>query len=376
MSDAGEKTQAPTAMRRRDAANKGDLLQSRELATSLVFLSGAAWIATAGPWFVGSAESVLRSGLTFGRTDIARFDPALRAWQLCAPAVTPMATLLAATLLATLAAPALLGSLGFRSAAFLPQFNKLNPASGLARIFGTRSLIELGKSLAKVALLGVIGFVVLSSHAQTIRGLSALAPPRAIATAGVIFAGLVLWLGAGLAIIGIIDTPIQFVQRLNRLRMTRDEIKQEHKESEGSPETKTMARQRRHEILNGSARRAIGEATIVLTNPTHFAIAVRYRPGLDAIPLVVARGRGETAQAIKALAKESKIPSLEYPQLTRALYFTTRAGQPISADLYMAVATVLAFVFNLEQAMAESIPPPVIVVPPEKRFDENGHHKP
>jgi flagellar biosynthesis protein FlhB len=154
--------------------------------------------------------------------------------------------------------------------------------------------------------------------------------------------------------------------------MTLHEVKEEHKETEGSPETKQMARQRRHEILGHSARRAVGEATVVLTNPTHFAVALRYRPGIDAVPMVVARGRGETAQAIKQLARDAAVPLLDYPQLTRAIYFTTRAGQPVSSDLYLAVATILAFVFNLDRAMAEGTTPPEIAVPPDKAFDERG----
>lgn len=128
-------------------------------------------------------------------------------------------------------------------------------------------------------------------------------------------------------------------------------------------------------MLAGSARKAVEEATVILTNPTHFAVALRYRPGIDAAPVVAARGRGDVALAIRALAKEQGVPTLEYPQLTRALYFTTRAGHVIAEDLYIAVATILAFVFNIERAMAEGVTPPNVEVPEARHYDEHGKRR-
>lgn len=370
--DSDQKTQAPSAKRKRDAAAKGDVLQSRELGTALVVLAGAGWIALAGPWLVGTMRDMLRTGLTIGRADVDGFDPWPRAVGLGMESAAPVAVLFAATILAAIAGPAMLGSLGFRASGFAPKPSKLDPMAGLQRIFGAQGLIELLKSLAKVVLLGGIGWWLISARLPTMMGLSSVDHYRAAPLLGDLFVTTVLWMAGGLAVIGMIDAPIQFMRRTARLRMTHHEVKQEHKESEGSPETKNMARQRRQEILSGSARRAVGEATVILTNPTHFAVALRYRPNIDAVPTVVARGRGETALAIKALAKESAVPLLEYPQLTRAIYFTTRAGQPIASDLYLAVATIMAFVFNIDRAMAEGVSQPTVAVPPEKAFDESG----
>jgi flagellar biosynthesis protein FlhB len=266
----------------------------------------------------------------------------------------------------------LLGSLGFRAGGFAPKPSKLDPLAGITRVFGAQGLTELGKSLVKVILLGAIGWWLISARLPAMLGLAAIEHNGASFLIGDLFVTIVLAMGAGLALIGLIDAPIQFIRRNARLRMTLHEVKEENKESEGSPETKNMARQRRHDILSGSARRAVDEATVILTNPTHFAVALRYRPGIDAVPTVVARGRGETAQAIKALARETQVPLLEYPQLTRAIYFTTRAGQPVASDLYLAVATILAFVFNLDRAMAEGMQQPTVTVPPTKAFDERG----
>jgi flagellar biosynthetic protein FlhB len=175
-----------------------------------------------------------------------------------------------------------------------------------------------------------------------------------------------------LAVIALIDVPAQIFQRAGRLRMSKQEVKDESKQTDGSPELKAAVRRRQHEVLRGSARSAVAEATVVLTNPTHFAVALRYRPGEDGAPVVVARGRGATAQAIRELAAEKEVPVLSYPQLTRAIYYTARTGQVIREDLYLAVATVLAFVFNLDAVLAEGGQQPSVDVPPGARFDEKG----
>ena len=173
-----------------------------------------------------------------------------------------------------------------------------------------------------------------------------------------------------LAAIAALDIPAQLIQRGGRLRMTKQEVKDEHKESEGNPEVKGQQRARARAMLGKGARKAIAEAHVVLTNPTHFAVALRYDRGRDQVPVVVARGRGATALAIRELAAEATVPVLEYPQLARAVYYTSREGQEVRDDLYLAIATVLAFVFNVNAAAGGS--PPPIDVPTGARFDENG----
>jgi flagellar biosynthetic protein FlhB len=197
----------------------------------------------------------------------------------------------------------------------------------------------------------------------------------ALAELGGTFVFAVLVMALALALIAGLDIPAQIFQRSGRLRMTKQEVKDEHKQTEGSPEMRAAQRRRQAEVLRGSARTAVTEATVVLTNPTHFAVALRYRPGYDAAPIVVARGRGATAEAIRDLARESEVPVLSYPQLARAIYFTARAGQVIREDLYIAVATILAFVFNLDRAMAEGVSQPSVEVPPEARFNEEGRRE-
>ena len=370
--DQDQKTEAPTPKRRREAAENGDVLQSRELGTALVILVGAAWIALAGPMLMSSLQTMLTGGLSFGQADVIGFDPGQVIMRLLGAVALPVLILFALTMVAAVAAPAVLGSLGFRTSAFAFKGNKLNPLSGFKRMFGLQGLIELVKSIAKVALLGGVGAWLIFSQTRNIVGLSAQDINPALANVGHVFTVTILVMAGLLALIALIDVPAQLFQRMRRLRMTKQEIKDEHKQTEGSPELKGALRRRQLETARNSARKAMAEATMVLTNPTHFAVALRYRPEIDAAPVVLAKGRGATAEAIRELAGEHDVPMLSYPQLTRALYYTSRPGQIIREDLYMAVATILAFVFNLEQALASGQQQPDIEVPTAMRFDTSG----
>lgn len=374
--DQDQKTEAPTPKRRRDAAEKGDVLQSRELGTALVVLVGAAWIAFAGPMMVDALETMVSDGLSFNAADVREFAPGTAILRLLGIVALPLLGLFALTLVAAIGTPAALGSLGFRTSAFAPKGGKLNPLTGAKRMFGLQGLIELGKSLAKVVLLGTVGVWLLMSQTRGMIGLGAQDIRSALGNVGNVFVVAVLVMAVALALIAMIDVPAQMLQRTRRLRMTKQETKDEHKQTEGSPELKAAIRRRQHETARNSARQAVSEATVVLTNPTHFAVALRYRLDQDAAPIVVARGRGATADAIRELAAEHQVPMLSYPQLTRALYYTSRAGHPIREELYMAIASVLAFVFNLDAALSEGASQPEIQVPPALRFDASGRPQP
>jgi len=370
--DKDQQTEAPTPKRRRDAAQKGDVLQSRELGTALVVLVGAAWIAFMGPMVMGTMETMLSDALSFDAADLRNFDPATAALRLLGIVALPVIALFALTLVAAVGAPAMLGSLGFRPQAFGFKGSKIDPIAGTKRIFGAQGMIELGKSIAKVILLGGVAAWLLFGETRGMIGLSAQEMRPALANLGNTFIIAVLVMAAALAAIAMIDVPAQMYQRLQRLKMTKQEMKDEHKQTEGSPELRAALRQRQRETARNSARKAMADATVVLTNPTHFAVALRYRPGEDAAPIMLAKGRGATAEAIRDLAGEHEIPMLSYPQLTRALYYTSRPGQIIREDLYMAVATVLAFVFNLDAALAAGNAQPDVEVPQGLRFDSRG----
>lgn len=370
--DKDQKTEAPTQKRIADAATKGDVLQSRELGTAIVMLAGSAWMMLAGPWFIQACQSTIRKGLSFDNTDVITFDPAMAATRLASASLMPLTLLFGATVLASIAGPTMLGSLGFRSGAIAFKGDRLNPVSGLGRIFGMNGLVELGKAMAKALVLGVLGYWLISRDMPHIMGLGAQDMAPAAAALGDMVIRAIVWLALGLGLIAGIDVPVQIIRRKGRLKMTRQEVKEEMRQTEGAPELKQAIRQRQQSLMTGSARKAVTEAHVILTNPTHFAVALRYDPLKDFAPMVVARGRGETALAIRELAKECSVPTLEYPQLARAIYFTSRSGQTIAEDLYLAVATILAFVFNIERALAEGIAAPLVEVPHDKRFDEHG----
>ena len=370
-----QKTEQPTAKKLADSAREGDVLMSKELATALMMLAGAGWLFAAGGWLVQSAGELLKRGLTLGADDVAHFAPGEALMRNGVEILLPLSSLFALALLASIGAPAMLGSLGWRGKAIAFKGNRMNPLSGIKRIFGPQGLIELVKSLAKVLLLGTIGYWLVANSLPAIMSMAQADLNGAIGLAGKSVGHAMLAMAGGLVVIALIDVPAQWYQRNRRLMMSKQEVKEEMRQSDGAPELKQAQRQRQHEILSGSARKAVSEATVVLTNPTHFSVALRYRPGQDAAPVVVARGRGDVALSIRELARSAHVPILEYPALTRAIYFTARAGRTIPEELFVAVATVLAFVFQLERAVAEGRSQPDVEIPVSHQFDPDGRRQ-
>lgn len=369
----GEKTEAPTQKRKKDAADKGEILRSREFATAAVVLGGVLWLALSGPALIGALKAVMRECLQFGRGDIEDFQP-LRPLAAVGLMLAPSLLLLFGITMATaIASQAGLGGARFNGGLMSFKGSRINPASGLKRMFGLQGLIELGKGLLKVVLLGAIGGWMLWSMKEESLGLVAGNVEGSVAALGARFVFLLLVMSGGLLLIAGVDVPIQLVRLLGKLRMTKQEVRDEHKETEGSPELKAALRQRQREILKGGARKAVESAHVVLTNPTHFAVALRYERGQDEVPVVVAKGRGAKALAIRELAAEMGKPVLEYPALARAVYYTSREGQQIRDDLYVAIATVLAFVFGVNLRAGGG--PPNVIVPETALFDENGERQ-
>lgn len=367
---ASEKTEQPTAKRKKDSAERGDVLTSKETGIAFVTSIGMVWLFISGGDFTDALRRMLTHALTFNHADIEQFDAMASIFRLIGFVVGPISLLFAILVIASIASPALLGSLGFRAAAWQFKASRINPIAGLKRMFGANGLVELAKSIAKIAVLGAIGWWILSTFTHSMSSPDGAAIETIVARIGRdMFLSFVIMCG-GLWLIAIIDAPAQFLMRLKRLMMSRQEVKDEHRQSEGAPEQKSEMRRRQYAGLRGSARQAVAQATVVLTNPTHFAVALRYRPGEDQAPIVVARGRGATAQAVRELAKSAEVPTLNYPELTRALYYSTRTGDAIREDLYMAVATILGFVLNIERRASERAPE--VTVPPGARFDTEG----
>jgi flagellar biosynthesis protein FlhB len=365
-----EKTEAPTPKRRQKAAEEGQVLRSREFTTAAVVLGGVLWLALSGPALLGALKAVMRESLVFGRADVEDFQPLRPILSVGLTLAPSLALLFAISIGVSVLSQAGFGSAGFQSKLIGFKASRINPMSGFKRIFGMHGWIELGKGLMKVVLLGSIGAWMLWSMRQESLGLVAGNVESSVAALGWRLILLLLVMSGGLLLIAGVDIPIQIVRLLARLRMTKQEVKDEHKEAEGSPENKSAQRRRMLEIFKRSARSSVESAHVVLTNPTHFAVALRYERGNDEVPVVVAKGRGAKALAIRELAGELEKPVLEYPQLARAVYYTSREGQQVRDDLYVAIATVLAFVFGVNLRAGGQ--QPNVIVPDSALFDENG----
>ncbi len=368
----GDKTESPTPKKLRDARRDGDVLQSRDLSTALVFGVGVLWLVVAGAVIVGALKRTLIAMLRFDMRDVRQFSPGMAIAEAATGVASSMALLLAITVVAAIISPALLGSLGMRWGNAAPKWSRINPLAGLGRMFGAAGLAELGKSLAKVLLVGGVCIAALFASRWALIGLAATDPVAGSASAGLMINRALAIGGLMLGIVALVDVPLQSMRRTRRLMMTKDEVMREHREADGSPEMKRERRSRQYALATMSARGAMKDATVVLVNPTHFAVALRYDPDRDGAPVVVARGVDEAAAAIRDLAKGNDVPCLEYPALTRAIYFTSKAGEHVREDLYLAVATVLAFVMNLEAALAAGRRQPDIDLPDGARFGADG----
>lgn len=369
---AGEKTFAPTDKRKRDAAKKGDVLRSREATTAAAILFGAAWLSFAGPWLFDEMSQVVRESLVFDRGEMIDFQPGRMMTASLLVALPPILTI--AVPMIVLAFVTQLGFGGTEGRWVNENMgwkgSRISPLSGLKRMFGPTGWIEMGKGLLKVGLLGAIAWFWGKAWLGTIMGLGSGMLSQQLSAAWGAVISLLFALAGGLVVIALVDVPIQWLRRNQRLKMSHQEMRDEHKESEGSPEAKAHRRQRQRDIAMGGVAHAMREAQFVLTNPTHFAVAMVYDPDKASAPLVLAKGRGDKAAAMKELAREYGVPMLEYPQLARSVYYTTRENQTIREELYAAIASVLAFVFSLKRG--EQRPMPAIDVPVELRFDADG----
>lgn len=371
---SGEKTFAPTEKRLRDAAKKGDVLRSRELATVVAVFIGAGWLKFQGPQLLDGLKEVTRIGLVWDRSFLEDFSPALLVMPILEAVLLPVMTLALIVMGATVVSQLAFSNGRFNAGNLAMKGSRLNPLSGLKRMFGPTGWIEMAKGVAKVGLLGTIAYAWGKMQLDEMAGIGRGDLVGQLMLAWDAIISLLFALAAGLLIIALIDVPIQMVRRMMRLKMSHQDMRDEHKESEGAPEKKAAQRQRQREIAMGGVRSAMGDAQFVLTNPTHFSVAMTYDPAMASAPIVLAKGRGEKALAMRELAAELKIPVIEYPALARSIYFTTRERQVIREELYAAVATVLAFVFSLKRGEKPVQPP--IDVPIELRFDGEGRLDP
>jgi flagellar biosynthesis protein FlhB len=359
-----EKTEEPSEKKLRESREKGEVPRSRDLSGAIVVLAGIAALMNSGQSAFLHARRIFALGLGYSRE--ALFSDALPGRTLHAAmheALNLFAPVAVATMLATLAAPLLLGGLNFSAQALQPKFDRLDPIKGLGRIFAMRGLIELGKALLKLLFIGAVLGLLLRHWQDELQATGRGSVVAGIAQSIGLLGRSALWFGSMLALIGGIDALYQKFDHAKNLRMTKQEGRDEMKESEGNPESKGRIRQ----VQQAQSRRRMMEelpkADVVVVNPTHFAVALRYDDGRMGAPRVIAKGVDVLAQQIRLVAGSHRIPMVESPPLARALYATTELGREIPAALYVAVAQVLAYVYQLKQAVAQGETPPAVPTP-------------
>jgi flagellar biosynthetic protein FlhB len=363
-SSGAERTEQATPKRLEEARKKGQVPRSIELSMEAVCVAGAAAIYTLGDVAAGKFVELMRGSLTLSPQEAvsegviwpALMDAGLRALLIILP-------ILGATFIAALAAPLVIGGWNFSGEAMMPKFSKLNPATGLGRIFSARGSVELGKGMAKVLVVSMIGWVLLSGLTPQMLGLSNEPLQGAIAHSAALAGYSLLVLCFGLVAIAAFDVPFQLWQHSRDLKMTREEVKQEYKESEGSPETRGRIRDAQRALARGRMMQEVPKADVVITNPTHYAVALRYDESRNRAPIVVAKGSDLVAARIREIATENGVPLVAAPPLARALFRSVELGDEVPAALYVTVAQVLTYVYQLKAATARGAappPPPVI----------------
>ncbi|SEA42883.1 flagellar biosynthesis protein FlhB [Variovorax sp. YR216] len=351
-----EKTEPASARRLEKAREEGNVARSREL-TTLVMLGtaiGGLWFSAAS--LGGTMEHALRKGLRFERD--SAFDPSqmmVQAGSMVLHALMAIAPLFVMMVVAAVVAPMMLGGWLFSGKAVSPDFGKLNPVAGIARMFSAQSLVELVKALSKSALIGGVAWLVIARDLDGVMQLMTLPVSAAIPQTIMIVARDCALIAAALLVVAMIDVPWQLFSYYRKLRMSREDLRQEHKESEGDPQIKAQIRRQQQAIARRRMMSEVPKADIVVTNPTHFAVALKYVDGDMRAPRVVAKGTDLIAQRIRELAVAHKVAVLEAPPLTRALYKHARLGDEIPSGLYTAVAEVLAWVYQLKRWKNEGI---------------------
>ena len=373
--ESAEKTEEPTGRRLEKARSEGQLARSIELPVAAMALSAVGCFSLMGGWLFNGMSQLFVSQLEFDRkiTDKAELLPGLFA-QAIVDAFLLILPIMLMMYFIAIVSTVLSGGMVFSMGMLAPKFSKLNPLSGLKRIFGTKALIELCKAIVKFVVVGGILLLQVSNHMQELLSLANMDLNQAMAVAGKIIVDACFWLAMGLVLIALADVPIQQYQVHKKLMMSRQEVRDEMKDSEGRPEVKQKIKQRQREMANNKMMAKVKDADVVITNPQHFAVALSYDPNGEGAPILLAKGSDEMARRIREEAQAHAVELFPAPELARALYFTTQVDEPIPEGLYHAVAQVIAYVFSLNQSYAagEGVLKPIPVVPENMRFDSNG----
>ena len=344
----GERTEEPSQKRLQDARERGQVPRSRELTNFATMIGGSATLVAIAGTLSSRLSQMMRQGLSIDAGALRDPDSMFASLgQAGISAITLLLPVFGAVIALVLLAAVALGGWNFSAQAMVPDFTRMSPLAGLKRLFGLRGASELGKALLKCALVGGVCAAIVSALFGDVLALAHMETRAAIGRGAGLVSWAFVWLCASMALVAMIDVPLQLFQFKSALRMTRQEVRDEAKESDGRPETKQRIRQLQQVIARRRMMHKVPTADVVLVNPTHFAVALKYDPKMMRAPRVVAKGADLVAQNIRRIAVEHRVPVFESPKLTRALYRSTDLNKEIPAGLYVAVAQVLSYIFRV-----------------------------
>ena len=371
---AQERTEQPTPKRLSEARKKGQIARSRELTTMAVLMAGGGGMLLLSGYMMTGMRNLLTSGLHIERNmmfDSSFIVPTF--WQFVEDALYILAPLFMLLVVVAILAPTALGGLSFSLEAIKFKWEKMDPIKGLKRVFGVRGIMELFKSLAKFALVGTVTVIFLDTHANQLLELSKMDVETALGEVGSILFWAFFLISSSLILVALIDVPFQLWDNNRQLMMTRQEVRDEYKETDGRPEVKQRIRTLQQEMAERRMMQEVPNADVVVTNPTHYAVALKYDQMNMRAPIVVAKGADLVAGEIRKLARENDVPVAAAPALTRALFYSTELNDEIPAGLYLAVAQVLAYIFQLRQKTdfrpSKEIELPDVDVPDDLQHD-------
>ncbi len=352
--DGQEKTEQPTAKRLDDARRKGQVPRSRELNTMAVTMIGVVSLVAMSRSLGSSLSQMMSERFVLTREEI--FDVNSMVANLAqgiTEAFLGLSPFFLLVVVAAIFSSVALGGISFSSEALAPKLEKLSPLKGFKRMFSARGLMELVKAMAKFLLIGGITVLLLYNTLGKYLALHGMELDQAVSHLNGLIGWSVILLASSLILIAAIDVPFQLWDHKRQLKMTRQELRDEMKDTEGRPEIKSRIRQLQREMAQRRMMEQVPKADVIVTNPTHYAVALQYDPERMHAPKLVAKGADLIAMNIRQVAQEHKVPLVESPMLARAIYFHTEIDAYIPAGLYLAVAKLLAYVFQLRAYRAE-----------------------
>lgn len=373
--DGQERSEEPTQKKILDARKKGQVPRSRELGGVAVMIFGAAGLLMSGGMLFDAAEQVFEMNYSLPRDELLNQDVMVRSLISSAKtAFTALTPFYIAVLVAAMMIPPMVGGMNFSAEAIRPKLSKLNPLSGLKKMFSAQSLMEVVKAIAKFGLVASVALMILDYNRTRFMALGFMPAHEAMAEGISIVAWALFILSCTLLVVAAIDVPFQIYQHNKQLKMTKQEVKDEYKDTEGKPEVKSKIRSKQREIAQSRMMSAVPDADVVITNPTHFAVALKYDPKKMLAPILVAKGADHIALQIKKVALANDVMILNSPPLARSIYYHTELEREIPQGLFLAVAQVLAYVYQLQQFQEGKGPNPGVVpdfpVPDDLKKDE------